>query len=266
LAEVPRTYGRVEVVASAAYGSLVGSLAGLVGLGGAEERIPFILFYLRLPLEEMIVVNLLISLATVVFNLAVRISAGVWSGSAGLVSFVMIIGSLPGSYLGASLSHRASKRALRRFMAFVLTLVIIRVVYGLLLGGTSGQGLAFSLELTLSALGGFGVGIISGMIGVAGGEYRIPILAYALGLPIKIAGTASQIVSIPTILVAAWRHKRLGSITRRSLQTTALLGIPSVAGAVVSGFLVATVASSYIEILFVLILGYTVVRLLRSPE
>lgn len=266
MAEAPRTYGRAEVVASAAYGSLVGFLAGLVGLGGAEERIPFILFYLRLPLEEMIVVNLLVSLATVLFNLAVRISAGVWSGDAALVSLVMAIGSLPGAYLGASLSHRVSRRALRRFIALILIVVIARVAYGLLLGGSPGQGLVPSLELTLSTLAGFGVGIVSGMVGVAGGEYRIPLLTYVLGLPIKIAGTASQIVSVPTILVAAWKYRRLGSITKRSLQTAALLGIPSVAGAIASGFLVATVASSYIEILFVAILGYTVVRLVRSLE
>lgn len=250
-----------RVISSVVYGSFTGFLAGLVGLGGAEERIPFILYYLRLPLEDMIVANLLISLMTSSFNLVVRIHAGVWSSDAAMISLAMIGGSLPGAYAGASLSHKVSGRALKGFIAVVLTLVIVRIAYGLLFGGGSGLGVGFLAVILLSTLSGLGVGVISGSVGVAGGEYRIPILTYILGLPIKIAGTASQVVSLPTILVATWRHRRLGFFARRSLLTTVMLGIPSVVGAVLSGFLVTSIAASYIDSLFVMILGYTVVRL-----
>ncbi len=247
--------------ASVAYGSLTGFLAGLVGLGGAELRIPFILYYLRLSLKDMIIVNLLISLATSAFNLAIRLNAGLWSGDAGLVSVAMVVGSLPGAYAGASISHRVSRRALKAFIALVLTLVVVRVVYGLLfVGGGSGV-VAVPLEIVLSLVAGFGVGIVSGSVGVAGGEYRIPILTYVLGFPIKIAGTVSQLVTLPTTVVGAWRHGRLGSFTKRGLRATAILGVPSVAGAVLSGFLVASVAAVYIEVLFALVLSYTVARL-----
>ena len=256
---------RNKVGASIGYGSLIGLLAGLVGLGGAEERMPFILYYLRLSLEDMITANLLISFAASGFNFAVRIRAGVWSGDAILPALAMIVGSIPGAYVGASMSHRVSQRALKGFISIVLSIVIARVVYGLLIGGgASGQSGVSTLELVFSVLGGLGIGIISGSCGVAGGEYRIPVLTYLIGLPLKIAGTASQFVSLPTIAVALWRHRRLGFFTRPSLTTAAILGIPSVIGAALTGLLVAGLATLYIEITFVLLLAYTVIRLLAE--
>jgi uncharacterized protein len=254
-----------RVAASVGYGSFTGLLAGLIGLGGAEERIPFLLYYLRLPLEDMLVANLLISFATSGLNFAVRINGGVWSLNAAYVSAAMIVGSIPGAYAGALLSHRASKRTLKRFIALLLSFVIARAVYGLIfIPGGSGQAAVSTLDLVLSVISGLGVGIISGSAGVAGGEYRIPILTYLLGLPLKIAGTASQLVSLPTIAIAVWRHKRLGFLTRRSLVAAAMLGIPSVVAASLTGLLVAGLPTLYVDLLFIAILGYTIFRLVSE--
>jgi uncharacterized protein len=254
-----------RVAASVGYGSFTGLLAGLIGLGGAEERIPFLLYYLRLPMEDMLVANLLISFATSGLNFAVRINGGIWSLNAAYVSAAMIVGSIPGAYAGALLSHRASKRTLKRFIALLLSFVIARAVYGLIfIPGGSGHAAVSTLDLVLSVISGLGVGIISGSAGVAGGEYRIPILTYLLGLPLKIAGTASQLVSLPTIAIAVWRHKRLGFLTRRSLVAAAMLGIPSVVAASLTGLLVAGLPTLYVDLLFIAILGYTIFRLVSE--
>ncbi len=228
---------------------------------------PFLLYYLRLPLEDMLVANLLISFATSGLNFAVRINGGIWSLNAAYISAAMIVGSIPGAYAGALLSHRASKRALKRFIALLLSFVIARAVYGLIfIPGGSGQATISTLDLILSGVSGLGVGIISGSAGVAGGEYRIPILTFLIGLPIKIAGTASQLVSLPTIAVAVWRHQRLGFITKQSLVAAAVLGIPSVTAAAFAGFLVVGLPTLYVELLFIAILGYTIFRLLSETS
>ena len=254
-----------HVAASIGYGSFTGLLAGLAGLGGAEERIPFLLYYLRLPLEDMLVANLLISFATSGLNFAVRINGGIWSLNAAYVSAAMIVGSIPGAYAGALLSHRATKRTLKRFIALLLSFVIARAIYGLIfIPGGSSVATVSTLDLVLSGISGLGVGIISGSAGVAGGEYRIPILTYLIGLPIKIAGTASQLVSLPTIAIAVWRHKRLGFLTRRSLVAGAVLGIPSVVAASLTGLLVAGLPTLYVDLLFIAILGYTIFRLVSE--
>jgi len=254
-----------HVAASIGYGSFTGLLAGLVGLGGAEERIPFLLYYLRLPLEDMLVANLLISFATSGLNFAIRIDGGIWSLNAAYVSAAMIVGSIPGAYAGALLSHRASKRTLKRFIALLLSFVIARAVYGLVfIPGGSGQATVSTFDLVVATISGLGVGIISGSAGVAGGEYRIPILTYLIGLPLKIAGTASQLVSLPTIAIAVWRHKRFGFLTRRSLVAAVMLGIPSVVAASLTGFLVAGLPTLYVELVFIAILGYTIFRLVSE--
>jgi uncharacterized protein len=267
--EIPqeRLVTRNRVAASVGYGSFTGLLAGLVGLGGAEERIPFLLYYLRLPLEDMLVANLLISFATSGLNFAVRINGGIWSLNAAYISVAMIVGSIPGAYAGALLSHRASKRTLKRFIALLLSFVIARAGYGLIfLPEGSSQVTVSSLDLVLSVISGLGVGVISGSAGVAGGEYRIPVLTYLIGLPIKIAGTASQLISLPTIAIAVWRHERLGFLTRRSLVVAAMLGIPSVVAASLTGLLVAGLPTLYVDLLFIAILGYTIFRLLAETS
>ena len=260
-----RLVARKRVAASVGYGSFTGLLAGLVGLGGAEERIPFLLYYLRLPLEDMLVANLLIRFATSGLNFAIRIDGGIWSLNAAYVSAAMIVGSIPGAYAGALLSHRASKRTLKRFIALLLSFVIARAVYGLVfIPGGSGQATVSTFDLVVATISGLGVGIISGSAGVAGGEYRIPILTYLIGLPLKIAGTASQLVSLPTIAIAVWRHKRFGFLTRRSLVAAVMLGIPSVVAASLTGFLVAGLPTLYVELVFIAILGYTIFRLVSE--
>src|SRR5260370_36042022 len=114
-------------------------------------------------------------------------SAGVWSNDALLPARAMIVGSIPGAYLGASLSHRVSQRALKGFISIVLSIVIARVAYGLLIGGAaSTQSGVSTLELVISILGGLGIGIISGSCGVAAGEYRIPLLTYLIGMALEI--------------------------------------------------------------------------------
>jgi len=260
-----RLVTRNRVVASGGYGSFTGLLAGIIGLGGAEERIPFLLYYLRLPLEDMLVANLLISFATSGMNFAVRINGGIWSLNAAYVSAAMIVGSIPGAYAGVLLSHRASKRTLKRFIALLLSFVIARAIYGLIfIPAGSGQDTLSTLDVIVSVIGGLGVGIISGSVGVAGGEYRIPVLTYLIGLPIKIAGTTSQLVSLPTIAIAVWRHRRLGFLTSRSLVAAAMLGIPSVIAASLTGFLVTGLPTLYVDLLFIGILGYTIFRLMSE--
>jgi uncharacterized membrane protein YfcA len=69
---------------------------------------------------------------------------------------------------------------------------------------------------------------------VAGGELIIPTLVFAFGAGIKAAGTASLLISLPTVAVGVLRHRRLGSFEERAdlTRTVAPMGLGSVAGAV----------------------------------
>jgi uncharacterized protein len=248
---------------AASSGLFTGLLAGLVGLGGAEERVPFILYGLKIPVNDMVVSNLIISLGTSGLNFALRLRAGLLPASSIPISLAMIAGSLFGAYLGATIAHRISERKFNAFLALVLSIVIARLTIDVL-GGlpTSASSLPTNLGLTLAVAFGFLIGIISGTIGVAGGEYRIPVLIYTFGLPIKIAGTASQFVSLPTILVALYRHRNLGFFSRRSLVLAGVMGIPSLVGVELSQFILVASSDQFIRLVFLVILLYTVARLL----
>jgi uncharacterized membrane protein YfcA len=251
------------VAIAATSGLLTGILAGLVGLGGAEERIPFILYGLKIPVNDMVIANLIISFGTSGLNFALRARAGLLPDSALLISLGMILGSVLGAFLGASLSHRVSERKLKSLLAAVLSIVVARISFDILGAGPApGVALPLDLGLAVAVTFGFLIGVISGSVGVAGGEYRIPVLIFAFGLPIKQAGTASQLVSLPTIAVALWRHRNLGFLSKRSLTVAGVMGIPSIVGVALSQLILVASSDELIRVVFVAILLYTIGRIL----
>ena len=84
------------------WGALVGILGGLIGLGGAEFRLPVLVNVFRYRTLQAIVINLIVSLVTVTFSLIFR------SGIVGLDNILVnlpvvlniLAGSLIGSYVG----------------------------------------------------------------------------------------------------------------------------------------------------------------------
>lgn len=247
---------RVALASSSGFG--VGVLAGLVGLGGAEERIPFILYGLDISLDDMVVANLIISFGTSGLNFALRASSGLLTTAGLLAAMPMVAGSLLGAYFGASLGHRLSERKLKALIVFVLSLVLIRIVFG---NPAQGASMPFFEEAPVAAFFGLIIGIVAGSVGVAGGEYRIPVLMYIFGIPIKAAGTASQLVSLPTIVAGLFRHRSMGFFSRKSLQLAMVMGIPSLLGVIVSQEVLLTSTDELIRGVFGLLLLYTIVRL-----
>ena len=226
-------------------------------------RMPFILYALKVPVYDMVVANLLISMLTSGANLALRIQAGLLPSESLLISFAMIVGSLPGAFLGVVLAHKVSVPRLKAFMALVLILVVVRIIsdFFVKVSPTSPK-LSEPVEVLLAAGFGLVIGIVAGSIGVAGGEYRIPVLLFIFGLPIKVAGTVSQLVSVPTIAVALLKHRSLGFLSQTSLLVAATVGIPSLLGVILSIYILLVLGEELIKLVFIGILSYTIIRLL----
>ena len=55
---------------------------------------------------------------------------------------------------------------------------------------------------------GFGIGIVVALLGVAGGELLIPTLMLLFGADIKLAGSLSLAVSLPTMIVGFTRYSQ----------------------------------------------------------
>lgn len=89
-------------LAAFGWGAVVAVLGGLIGLGGAEFRLPVLLSVFRLLLLAVIA-NLVLSLVTVSFSLVFR--AGLTGIDAVLVHGVAVLPLLAGSLVGAHLAQ-----------------------------------------------------------------------------------------------------------------------------------------------------------------
>jgi uncharacterized membrane protein YfcA len=256
-----------EVLYSLVTGFFTATLASLVGLGGAELRISFLLYLLKLSVREMVHTNMMISLLVSGTNLLLRIQSGVYTYTAMVLAGAMMIGSIPGALLGAYLGHIVGERRLKLFIAGLLSVVVARLVVehvGLPAVVPLHPSLSAAVEFVLAVAFGFAIGGIAAFIGVAGGEYRIPVLMFIFGLPIKLAGTASQLVSIPTLVAGLVQHGRLQSFSPRAWRTFFLMGMGSLVGVLLGTRALVVASDMQVAFVFAGILVYTITRLIRD--
>ena len=187
-------------------------LGGLIGLGGAEFRLPVLVGPLGHPPRRAVPLNLAVSLATIAAALAVRSRSLSLEPVAPLAPAVLalIVGAVVAAVAGATLFARLSDERLERTILGLLLVVGMALVVEGFLPSTVSALLPASLPVWVVAGVGFGLGIglVSSLLGVAGGEVIIPTLVFAYGADIKVAGTASLLVSLPTVAVGITRTPR----------------------------------------------------------
>src|SRR5215218_4622597 len=86
MATKPLEEVRRSPVAALLYGAPIGFLGGLIGLGGAEFRLPVLAGVFRYPARRAVALNIAISLITVVSALLIR---------GGTLSLAPLVGLLP---------------------------------------------------------------------------------------------------------------------------------------------------------------------------
>jgi uncharacterized protein len=243
--------------AAFSWGAPIGCLGGLIGLGGAEFRLPVLVQYFRHPAKQAVPLNLSVSLVTVVSALITRLVAGGNSSLLALEDVLIVIvgvgaGAVIGAQAGALWSGRISEITLRRTI-LALLIGIGGLLFVEAFSNWSPTALASSTfgNVTLGLAFGVGIGVVSSLLGVAGGELIIPTLILAFGVDIKVAGTASLVISLPAMLVGIrrhWKNQAFASVT--DLRSLILpMGFGSLAGAVVGGVLVAYVSTPALKLL-----------------
>ena len=119
----------------------------------------------------------------------------------------LLAGSLVGAWLGATWATRLRSATLYRVLA-VLLLVIAAVLLATHFATIPFPNLAGPAQIVVGVLAGVGIGVFAALMGVAGGELLIPTIVLLYGLDIRIAGSLSLAVSLPTMLVAFARYSR----------------------------------------------------------
>ncbi|AXV39473.1 sulfite exporter TauE/SafE family protein [Methanobacterium sp. BAmetb5] len=257
---------------SFAIGAPIGCLGGLIGLGGAEYRLPFLLKTFNKPAKKAVALNMLVSLITVVSAIYFRMNnfdiSAIYPQM--LLVVALIAGSTTGAYYGIGISTKISD------VLFKKVLLTLLAIMGLLLISESlfpfpSTGIIFStlyMELLVAVACGVLIGIISSLLGVAGGEVIIPILILIFGIDVKLAGTLSLIISVPTMIVGITRHSRNKMYSERSEISSLVvpMGISSIIGASIGAILVVYSPSGLLKIILGVMLILTSIKLFTEKE
>lgn len=249
------------------WGALVATLGGLIGLGGAEFRLPVLVSAFNYRTLQAIVINLIVSLVTVIFSLIFR------SGIVGLSNIIenwpviinILAGSLLGSYLGVNYATRINERLLHQIVVvFLVFLSFILIGHNFVFSLDSFQ-LPNELQIILGLLAGLVIGVFSSMLGVAGGELIIPTIVLLFSIDIKLAGSLSLAISIPTILMGLFKYKKQGKLDGIELEREFLLAMAlgSILGAFIGSILLGFVSSEMLYLILGAILLLSALKLSR---
>lgn len=254
------------------YAVPIGALGGLIGLGGAEFRLPVLAGTLGYSVHQAVPLNLAVSLITIVASLVIRGKTLSFDAVIPLlpVLFSLITGAIVTAFFGASIAGRLTNEQLERAILVLLVLIGIALIIESFLPQTIPALLPSTLIWRIPAgiLFGLAIGLISSLLGVAGGEVIIPTLVFAFGVDIKTAGTASLLVSLPTVFVGLVKYASRGSFSDRfSLKNTVVpMGVGSIIGAFSGGLLVGLIPASTLKFMLGIILNISAFRVFHKKH
>jgi uncharacterized membrane protein YfcA len=247
-------------------GAAVGLLGGLIGLGGAEFRLPLLIGVFGFAALAAVIMNKAMSLIVVLSALPARLVSVPWSQVSPHWPVVvnMLAGSLVGAWLGATWATRMRSITLYRVLAVLLVLIAVALAWTHL-GSTDALVLPVGWRTLTGVAAGVGIGAVAALMGVAGGELLIPTIVLLYGLDIKVAGSLSLAVSLPTMLVAFARYSRDASFTVLAVNRWFLLTMAagSVTGTLLGGLLLGEVPSLLLVPLLIALLLISAIKVWR---
>jgi uncharacterized membrane protein YfcA len=250
-----------------AVGAAVGVLGGLIGLGGAEFRLPLLIGLFALLAHQAVRLNLLVSLVTVAASVTARFGFLTFPDLAALMPEILAVtgGAVVAAWFGTGLLARLSVTALTRTIAALLALIAALLLAEAAFGLDVGRGLSQDgmLRPVVGVMAGLGIGLISSLLGVAGGEFIIPTMMLAFGADVRTAGTASLLISLPTVIVGVLRYQRQGAYRDPGLLIRLALpmAVGSVAGAMFGAALLPYAPGAALKAMLGVILAVSALKL-----
>lgn len=158
-------------------GSIVGIMAGLLGIGGGLIIVPAFLLMLQhlfdLSVEHSMPMAVATSLSTVIFTglSSARTHLKLGNIDKEIVTYCAI-GIAIGASLGAFFASAVSGILLQRVFAVIVIVIAAQMIFG--------RNRVSSIELAKPALSGIGLGsgFISAIMGIGGGAILVPILVW----------------------------------------------------------------------------------------
>ena len=247
-------------------GTLIGTLGGLIGLGGAEFRLPLLIGAFGFRALDAVILNKAMSLVVVATALPFRAATVPFSEIANQWPVIvnLLAGSLLGAWFGAGWATRLKSGSLYKVIAALLIIIAIVLMFGH--DATSSGALVTGYaQLVAGVVAGFAIGVVASLMGVAGGELLIPTLVLLFGADIKLAGSLSLAVSLPTMIVgfARYSQDQAFSVLRRNGSFVFTIAIGSIVGTFIGGRLLGYVPANALLPALALILIVSAVKVWR---
>lgn len=248
-------------------GASIGVLGGLIGLGGAEFRLPLLIGVFGFVALEAVILNKATSLVVVAAALPFRMASVPFDAVIDRwdVLLTLLGGSLVGAWLGAGWATRLRTATLYRVLALLLVGIAAVLLFG---HGVHGAGKPLfhgGMLVLVGTIAGLGIGWVAALMGVAGGELLIPTIVLLFGVDVKLAGSLSLAVSLPTMIVGFARYSQDQSfaVIRAQGRFLAVMAVGSIAGAFVGGRLLGVVPNGVLLPLLAAILLISAVKVWR---
>lgn len=236
------------------YAIPIAILGGLIGLGGAEFRLPVLAGPLGYSAKRAVPLNLAVSLIAILTSLLIRGRTLTLESLApfayGIVA--LIVGAVVAAFAGTAFAGKLSEQQLHRvILGLLLFIGLLLIAEGFLPYEVPALlPIQPVWHIVAGLVLGLAIGLVSSLLGVAGGELIIPTLIFGYGADIKTAGTGSLCISFPTVLVGVLRYARQGTYQDRQalLYTVLPMGAGSIIGAVMGGLLVGIIPAGILKV------------------
>src|SRR5579871_3087244 len=235
--------------AAAAFGggAVIGALGGLIGLGGAEFRLPLLIGAFRFGALQAVMLNKAMSLVVVASALPFRAATVPFAAVAAHWTIIanLLAGSLLGAWLGAGWATRLASQTLYRVIAALLLSIAAILMLGHDTKPASDALLAGPPQMVAGIAAGFAIGVVAALLGVA--------------------GSLSLCVSLPTMLVGFFRYSRDDRFTvlGENRRFVLVMAAGSIVGAFIGGRLLGFVANAVLLPLLAVILVLSAVKVWR---
>jgi Predicted permeases len=233
-----------------AIGLVAGLLSGAFGVGGGVLIVPALVVILGM--QQRLAHGT--SLAAVVPISVVGAATYLIGGNVDLgVAGLLMIGTVAGAIWGVKLLGWLSETWLRwLFIAFMI-LVAVRMFFEVPNRDASVE-LTGWLVLILIGLGLL-TGVLSGLLGVGGGVFMVPVLILFLELSDITAKGVSLLVVIPTGLIATFFSLRKGNVDLRAASAIGIAGAATTIGGAALAFWLDPMVASILFAVFLLVIA-----------
>jgi uncharacterized membrane protein YfcA len=165
----------------------------------------------------------------------------------------LLVGGMVSAFYGTRLVRRLSDTRLVRLISALLAAIGVLLLCEAFLPFASGDLLppGIGAHFVVGFGIGLGVGVISSVLGVAGGELLIPSLVLIFGADIRAAGSASIFISLGIVSTGLWRYWRADTIPtwQGARRITTAMTAGSIIGATLGGLAVAYAPVAFLKVL-----------------